>query len=134
MSENIEIEPDAEEFILNVSSNTVKILLNYMEKFIQNYNDVKNANEKLRGLVSQALNTGDVNVNTGDMETGDMDRGDVERGDVERGDVIVDTSDVDTSDVIVDTDDVIVDTREPERMGGGSRKKRRRRRNKSNKK
>ena len=33
MSENIEIEPDAEEFILNVSSNTVKILLNYMEKF-----------------------------------------------------------------------------------------------------
>ena len=128
-----------------------------MKNFIQNYNDVKNANEKLRGLVSQALNTGDVNVNTGDMETGDMDRGDmktghmdtghmdtghmdtghmdtgdVERGDVERGDVIVDTDDV-----IVDTDDVIVDTghaREPERMGGGSRKKRRRRRNKSNKK
>jgi DNA polymerase III delta prime subunit len=31
--ENIEIEPDAEEFILNISNNTVKILLNYMEKF-----------------------------------------------------------------------------------------------------
>lgn len=31
--ENIEIETDAEEFILNISNNTVKILLNYMEKF-----------------------------------------------------------------------------------------------------
>jgi DNA polymerase III delta prime subunit len=32
-TENIVIEPEAEEFVLNVSSNTVKILLNYMEKF-----------------------------------------------------------------------------------------------------
>ena len=31
--ENIIIESEAEEFVLNVSSNTVKILLNYMEKF-----------------------------------------------------------------------------------------------------
>ena len=33
ISENIIIEKDAEEFILNVSNNTVKILINYMEKF-----------------------------------------------------------------------------------------------------
>uniref|UniRef100_A0A6C0EQR0 ATPase AAA-type core domain-containing protein n=1 Tax=viral metagenome TaxID=1070528 RepID=A0A6C0EQR0_9ZZZZ len=32
-TENIEIDPDAEEFIINVSNNTVKILINYMEKF-----------------------------------------------------------------------------------------------------
>jgi DNA polymerase III delta prime subunit len=31
--ENIEIESDAKDFILNVSNNTVKILINYMEKF-----------------------------------------------------------------------------------------------------
>ena len=31
--ENIEIDPDAEEFIINISNNTVKILINYMEKF-----------------------------------------------------------------------------------------------------
>jgi DNA polymerase III delta prime subunit len=31
--ENIQIESDAEEFILNISNNTVKILINYMEKF-----------------------------------------------------------------------------------------------------
>jgi replication factor C subunit 2/4 len=33
ISENINIEKDAEEFVLNVSNNTVKILINYMEKF-----------------------------------------------------------------------------------------------------
>ena len=102
-----------------------------MEKFIQNYNDVKDANEKNeRELqISELLERGDVIVDTGDVI-------------VDTGDVIVDTDDVivDTDDVIVDTDNVIVDTddaREPERMGakeGGSRKKRRRRRNKSNKK
>jgi DNA polymerase III delta prime subunit len=32
-AENIVIEPDAEEFVLNISNNTFKILLNYMEKF-----------------------------------------------------------------------------------------------------
>jgi DNA polymerase III delta prime subunit len=32
-SEKIEIEPEAEEFIVNVCNNTVKILINYMEKF-----------------------------------------------------------------------------------------------------
>ena len=32
-AENIVIESEAEEFLLNVSSNTVKILINYMEKF-----------------------------------------------------------------------------------------------------
>ena len=32
-SENIQIDPDAEEFILNISNNTAKILINYMEKF-----------------------------------------------------------------------------------------------------
>jgi len=32
-TENIEIEPDAEEFIINVSNNTIKVLINYMEKF-----------------------------------------------------------------------------------------------------
>ena len=32
-TENIYIEPDAEEFILSISNNTVKILINYMEKF-----------------------------------------------------------------------------------------------------
>jgi DNA polymerase III delta prime subunit len=32
-SEQIDIEPDAEEFIINISNNTVKILINYMEKF-----------------------------------------------------------------------------------------------------
>jgi DNA polymerase III delta prime subunit len=31
--ENIDIEPEAEEFIVNVCNNTVKILINYMEKF-----------------------------------------------------------------------------------------------------
>jgi replication factor C subunit 2/4 len=31
--ENIQIAEDAEEFVLNVSNNTVKILINYMEKF-----------------------------------------------------------------------------------------------------
>ena len=31
--EQIEIDKDAEEFIINVSNNTVKILINYMEKF-----------------------------------------------------------------------------------------------------
>lgn len=33
ISENIEIESDAEDFIINVSNNTIKILINYMEKF-----------------------------------------------------------------------------------------------------
>lgn len=32
-SEQIDIEPQAEEFIINISNNTVKILINYMEKF-----------------------------------------------------------------------------------------------------
>jgi DNA polymerase III delta prime subunit len=32
-SENIVIDEEAEEFILNISNNTVKILINYMEKF-----------------------------------------------------------------------------------------------------
>jgi len=32
-TENIQISDDAEEFVLNVSNNTVKILINYMEKF-----------------------------------------------------------------------------------------------------
>jgi replication factor C subunit 2/4 len=32
-NENIAIEPDAEDFVINVSNNTVKILVNYMEKF-----------------------------------------------------------------------------------------------------
>jgi DNA polymerase III delta prime subunit len=31
--ENIEIDADAEEFIINISNNNVKILINYMEKF-----------------------------------------------------------------------------------------------------
>jgi len=31
--ENIEIDEDAQEFIINISNNTVKILINYMEKF-----------------------------------------------------------------------------------------------------
>lgn len=31
--ENIIIDPDAEEFIINISNNTVKILINYIEKF-----------------------------------------------------------------------------------------------------
>jgi DNA polymerase III delta prime subunit len=33
IKENIEIEKDAEEFILDISNNTAKILINYMEKF-----------------------------------------------------------------------------------------------------
>ena len=33
IQENIEIDPDAEDFIINISNNTVKILINYMEKF-----------------------------------------------------------------------------------------------------
>jgi DNA polymerase III delta prime subunit len=32
-TENIEIDDDAEQFIINVSNNTVKLLVNYMEKF-----------------------------------------------------------------------------------------------------
>jgi DNA polymerase III delta prime subunit len=32
-SEQIDIEPQAEEFIINISNNTVKILINYMDKF-----------------------------------------------------------------------------------------------------
>jgi DNA polymerase III delta prime subunit len=46
--ENIVIEPEAEEFILNISNNTVKILLNYMEKF-------KLLNEKI--TLDMAINT-----------------------------------------------------------------------------
>jgi DNA polymerase III delta prime subunit len=33
ISEHIEIEPDAEQFILDICNNTVKTLINYMEKF-----------------------------------------------------------------------------------------------------
>jgi len=33
INENIDITPDAEEFILNICNNTAKILINYMEKF-----------------------------------------------------------------------------------------------------
>ena len=33
-AENIDITEDAEEFIINISNNTVKILINYMEKFL----------------------------------------------------------------------------------------------------
>ena len=33
MNENIEINEDAQDFIINISNNTVKILINYMEKF-----------------------------------------------------------------------------------------------------
>jgi len=33
INENISIDNDAEEFVLNISNNTVKILINYMEKF-----------------------------------------------------------------------------------------------------
>ena len=33
MNENIEITPDAEDFILDICNNTAKILINYMEKF-----------------------------------------------------------------------------------------------------
>ena len=32
-NENIEIDKEAEDFIINISNNTVKILINYMEKF-----------------------------------------------------------------------------------------------------
>jgi DNA polymerase III delta prime subunit len=32
-NEKIDIEPEAEEFIINICNNTVKILINYMEKF-----------------------------------------------------------------------------------------------------
>ena len=31
--ENIEMDPDAEDFVINLSNNTVKVLVNYMEKF-----------------------------------------------------------------------------------------------------
>jgi DNA polymerase III delta prime subunit len=33
LAENIDIDNDAEEFIINISNNTIKILINYMEKF-----------------------------------------------------------------------------------------------------
>ena len=33
MNEGIVVDPDAEEFIINVSNHTVKLLINYMEKF-----------------------------------------------------------------------------------------------------
>jgi len=33
IAENIEIDPDAENFILDICTNTIKILINYMEKF-----------------------------------------------------------------------------------------------------
>jgi DNA polymerase III delta prime subunit len=32
-TENIEIDDDAQDFIINISNNTIKILINYMEKF-----------------------------------------------------------------------------------------------------
>jgi DNA polymerase III delta prime subunit len=32
-TEQIELEPDAQEFLINISNNTVKILISYMEKF-----------------------------------------------------------------------------------------------------
>jgi len=31
--ENIDMDPDAEDFVINLSNNTVKVLVNYMEKF-----------------------------------------------------------------------------------------------------
>ena len=31
--ENIEIDDDAQDFIINISNNTVKTIINYMEKF-----------------------------------------------------------------------------------------------------
>jgi DNA polymerase III delta prime subunit len=34
VAENIQIDEDAEEFIINISNNTVKVLINYMEKFL----------------------------------------------------------------------------------------------------
>lgn len=34
VAENIQIEEDAEEFIINISNNIVKVLINYMEKFL----------------------------------------------------------------------------------------------------
>jgi DNA polymerase III gamma/tau subunit len=33
MSENIDIEPDAEEFIVTISNRTIKTIISYMEKF-----------------------------------------------------------------------------------------------------
>jgi DNA polymerase III delta prime subunit len=33
ITQEIDIDPEAEEFIINISNNTVKILINYMEKF-----------------------------------------------------------------------------------------------------
>jgi DNA polymerase III gamma/tau subunit len=33
IAENIQFEPDAEDFIINISNNTIKIMVNYMEKF-----------------------------------------------------------------------------------------------------
>jgi len=33
LEENIQIDNEAEEFIVNISNNTIKILINYMEKF-----------------------------------------------------------------------------------------------------
>ena len=106
-----------------------------MKNFIQNYNDVKNANEKLRGRVSEALKTGDVNVNTGDVN---MNTGDVNMNmDVDSGDVNVKTGDMNMNmNMNMDVDTGDVETRKPEYMdpiNGGTRKKRRRR-NKSNKK
>ena len=33
LSEQINIQPDAQQFILNICNNTIKILINYLEKF-----------------------------------------------------------------------------------------------------
>ena len=33
LNENIDIDEDAQEFVINISNNTIKILINYMEKF-----------------------------------------------------------------------------------------------------
>jgi DNA polymerase III gamma/tau subunit len=51
--ENIDIDPEAEDFILNVSNNTAKTLINYMEKF-------KLLNEK---ITLELANTVCTNIN-----------------------------------------------------------------------
>ena len=47
-AENIEIDEDAQDFVINISNNTVKILINYMEKF-------KLLNEKITLSIASQL-------------------------------------------------------------------------------
>ena len=69
--ENIQIEPDAQEFIMNVSNNTVKVLVNYMEKF-KLYGDtitLEIANSLCSNISFQTFETYTNFIKTGELQS-----------------------------------------------------------------